>query len=122
MRFSRSEQLAEVIRPLICEFLAADQRIDQLVALVGIGVVQERANLIDCRQKTCRVEVRPSDELLIACQRRMWNLVALHPPKDVFVDEILSRYGRSGRGRGGQRRSYGFREATGIFSSVLTRQ
>src|SRR5437667_810452 len=29
LRFSGSEQLAEVIGPLVCEFFAADQRIDQ---------------------------------------------------------------------------------------------
>ena len=36
--FTRPQQFAKVICPLVGEFLGADERIDQLVALIGIGV------------------------------------------------------------------------------------
>src|SRR5439155_78436 len=80
--FPRPEQFAEVICPLVGKFLGADESIDQLVAFIGIPVVQKRTNLIRRRQKAGCIQVRPSQEFVISCQGLVWNLVALHPPKD----------------------------------------
>src|SRR5262249_10614926 len=41
LRFTRPQEFAKMICPLVGEFLGADQRIDQLVALIGIGVSEK---------------------------------------------------------------------------------
>ena len=71
LRVVYSKQFAIVIRELVCECLTTNYGVDQLVPLIWIPVVQERASLVDAWQKTCRIKIRPSQKFRIAGQRRM---------------------------------------------------
>src|SRR5262245_24019542 len=93
-RGSCSEEFSVVVGPLIGEFLRANQRVNQLVALIRIRIGDERTDLVRRWQKADGIHVHPSQKLLISREWRMWNVVALDPSKDVFVDEILSGYRR----------------------------
>src|SRR5258707_335361 len=60
------EQIAIKPGPLLGESFASDQRIDQLVPLVGIAVSNELSNIFGLRQHSYRVQISAAEKFFIA--------------------------------------------------------
>src|SRR5262249_10504231 len=81
-------QVAPIPRPSVGESVTADKRVDQLVALIGIAIGNERPDRIHSWNRACRIEIGAPDELLIGGECRVRHLVFFHPAKDELVAEV----------------------------------
>ena len=86
----QAEQIPPVPGPLFGKFFGADQVINDGVPLQRIFTGQKLTHHVRRRKLAYRIEINTSDEFFIAAQPRMWNPIALHSPKDVFIDKILA--------------------------------
>ena len=82
-------KIAEEHRPLIDVLDVADEGVDDHVALPGVRVIREGADLFHRGRPAGEVEEQTSQELLVVRDRGGLDSVSLHPAEDVFVDKIL---------------------------------
>ena len=94
------QQIAPLERPVIDELRAArTARRSVFVALLRIGVGEERPDLVRLRLHADQVEIDAAQELLVAGDGRRRDLQAVELLDDVLVDQVIAAAPASARSR-----------------------